>query len=62
MHQQSRPFDVAQDAQRIESLRELAIARGLAFHEISSVTGAGIETQKFAMAAKIFEPQPPAVD
>jgi GTPase len=55
-------IDVAQDAQRTESLRELAASRGLPFHEISSVTGAGIETLKFAMAAKIFEPQPPAVE
>jgi GTP-binding protein len=55
-------IDVAQDAQRTESLRELAASRGLPFHEISSVTGAGIETLKFAMAAKIFEPQPSAVE
>jgi GTP-binding protein len=55
-------IDVAQDAQRIESLRELAISQGLPFQEISSVTGAGIETLKFAMAAKLFEPQPSAVE
>jgi GTP-binding protein len=47
-------IDVAQDAERVESLRELASAKGLPFHEISSVTGQGIEPLKFAMAEAIF--------
>jgi GTP-binding protein len=47
-------IDVAQDAQRVESLRELAGSKGLPFHEISSVTGQGIEPLKFAMAEAIF--------
>jgi GTP-binding protein len=51
-------IDVAQDPQRIESVRQLARDIGLPFHAISSVTGEGIEPLKFAMAAEIFKPQP----
>jgi GTP-binding protein len=43
-------IDVAQDSQRVESLREMAAAEGLPFYEISSVTGQGIEALKYAMA------------
>lgn len=42
-------IDVAQDPARVESLREMASGRGLPFHEISSVTGLGIERLKLAM-------------
>jgi GTP-binding protein len=48
--------DVAQDPQRIESLRELAQSEKLPFFEISSVTGQGIEALKRAMAQEICKP------
>ena len=48
--------DVAQDPQRIESLRELAASEKLPFFEISSVTGQGIEALKRAMAQEICKP------
>ena len=51
-------IDVAQDPARIESLRELAATKGLPFHEISSVTGAGIEALKFAMAELAVRSEP----
>src|SRR2546426_936646 len=41
--------DVAQDPERLESLRRLATEKGLAFYEISSVTGLGLEPLKTAM-------------
>jgi len=46
-------IDAAQDGVRVESLRELARQRGLAFFAISSVTGQGIEDLKFAMAERV---------
>jgi GTP-binding protein len=46
-------MDVAQDAERIEGLRELARERGLPFFAISSATGEGIEDLKFAMAERV---------
>ena len=46
-------MDAAQDAERVAVVRELARQRGLAFFEISSATGAGIEDLKFAMAERI---------
>jgi GTP-binding protein len=49
-------IDVAQDPQRIESLRALAASEQLPFFEISSVTGQGIEELKRAMAQEIFKP------
>lgn len=51
-------IDAAQDPERIESLRRLARERNLEFLEISSVTGAGIDALKFALADRVFESQP----
>ena len=51
-------IDAAQDPGRIESLRRLARERNLDFLEISSVTGAGIDPLKFALAGRVFESQP----
>jgi GTP-binding protein len=50
-------IDAAQDAERIHSLRLLAAERGLDFFEISSVTGAGVDALKFALAERVFESQ-----
>jgi len=47
-------MDVAQDPSRVSSLRELAGKRGLAFFEISSATGRGIDDLKFAMAERVL--------
>ncbi|HEV2688663.1 MAG TPA: GTPase ObgE [Bryobacteraceae bacterium] len=49
-------IDAAQDPERLESLRALAAAEKLPFHEISSVTGQGIDALKFAMAQVIAKP------
>ncbi|HYL74619.1 MAG TPA: GTPase ObgE [Bryobacteraceae bacterium] len=49
-------IDVAQDTERIDSLRALAAAEGLPFYEISSVTGQGIDALKYAMAQIIAKP------
>ena len=49
-------MDVAQDPSRVEALRELAKDRGLAFFEISSATGLGIENLKHAMAERVLAP------
>jgi GTP-binding protein len=46
-------IDVAQKPERLEALRELAHQRGLAFFEISSVTGQGLDELKFAMAERV---------
>lgn len=46
-------IDAAQDPERLEALRNLAHERGLAFFEISSVTGQGLEELKFAMAERV---------
>jgi GTPase len=51
-------MDAAQDPERVASLRRLAEKRGLAFFEISSATGAGIEKLKFAMAERVLAPTP----
>jgi GTP-binding protein len=51
-------LDVAQDAARVDSLRQLAADRGLAYFEISSATGQGIEALKFAMAERVLPPVP----
>lgn len=51
-------IDACQDAERIEQVRTKARERGLPFHAISSVTGAGIEELRYAMAAELF----PAAD
>jgi len=47
-------MDIAQEPERIASLRKVAEDRGLPFFEISSATGEGIERLKFAMAEKVF--------
>jgi GTP-binding protein len=49
-------IDVAQDTSRIDELRDLAENQNLPFFEISSVTGAGIDALKFAMAEAVLEP------
>ena len=51
-------MDAAQDPERVDSLRQLAAGRGLAFFEISSATGQGIEALKFAMAERVLQPAP----
>jgi GTPase len=48
--------DVAQDTERIDSLRTLAAAKKLPFFEISSVTGLGIDALKYQMAQVIAKP------
>ena len=53
-------MDAAQDPARVEALRELAHERGLAFFEISSVTGLGIENLKHAMGERVLPPVPVA--
>jgi len=47
-------LDIAQDPARIAALRGHAASRGLAFFEISSATGQGIEQLKFAMAERVL--------
>jgi GTP-binding protein len=47
-------IDAAQEPERVESLRQLAAAKGLPFFAISSVTGQGIADLRFAMAARIL--------
>src|SRR3954453_1253218 len=47
-------LDVAQDRDRVDSLKDLAHERGLPFFEISSATGQGIEDLKFAMAERVL--------
>jgi GTP-binding protein len=49
-------MDAAQDPERVTALRNLAAARGLAFFEISSATGQGIDALKFAMAERVLAP------
>ncbi len=51
-------MDVAQDPERVARLRDLAKSRGLAFFEISSVTGQGIDNLKHAMAERVWAPAP----
>lgn len=46
-------MDVAQDPERIASLRNLAKERGLPYFEISSATGLGIDALKRAMAESL---------
>jgi GTP-binding protein len=47
-------IDAAQEPERVESLRKLAVDKGLPFFAISSATGQGITELKFAMASKIL--------
>ena len=49
-------MDIAQDTELVESLRALAHERGLAFLEISSASGQGIDALKFAMAERVLPP------
>jgi len=51
-------MDVAQDPERVESLRKLAAGRGLDYFEISSATGQGIDALKFAMAERVLTEKP----
>jgi len=48
--------DVAQDHERVESVRKMAEEAGLPFYQISSVTGQGIEELKYAMAQVVLHP------
>jgi GTPase len=48
--------DVAQDSVRIEGLKALADDKHLPFHEVSSVTGQGIEELKYKMAQFLAKP------
>jgi len=50
-------MDAAQDPARVESLRQIAAERGLAFFEISSVTGQGLDELRYAMAARVLVPR-----
>ena len=50
-------LDAAQDRARVDALQNLAHERGLAFFEISSATGQGIEELKFAMAERVLAPE-----
>jgi GTP-binding protein len=47
-------MDALQDSERVEGLRKLAKERGLPFFELSSATGQGVETLKFAMAERVL--------
>jgi len=51
-------LDVAQDRDRVDALRSLAAERGLAYFEISGVTGLGIEALKRAMADRVLVAAP----
>ncbi|MDQ6758843.1 MAG: GTPase ObgE [Acidobacteriota bacterium] len=51
-------IDVAQDPERVASLRTLAAEAGMPLYEISSVTSQGIEQLKYAMAQAVFLEQP----
>ena len=51
-------MDVAQDPARVDALRQLAQDRGLAFFEISSAAGTGIEELKYAMGERVLAPLP----
>ena len=50
-------MDAAQDPARVESLRRIAAERGLAFFEISSVTGQGLDELRYAMAERVLVPR-----
>jgi GTPase len=52
-------MDAAQDPARVESLRRIAAERGLAFFEISSVTGQGLDELRYAMAERVLPPRQP---
>jgi GTPase len=50
-------MDAAQDPARVESLRQVAAERGMAFFEISSVTGQGLDELRYAMAERVLVPK-----
>jgi GTPase len=50
-------MDAAQDPARVESLRQIAAERGLAFFAISSVTGQGLDELRYAMAERVLAPK-----
>ena len=52
-------MDAAQDPARVDSLRQIAAERGLAFFEISSVTGQGLDELRYAMAERVLVPKKP---
>jgi GTP-binding protein len=52
-------MDVAQDPARVLALRLHVVERGMAYFEISSATGLGIEKLKFAMAERVLAPALP---
>src|SRR5665213_2871721 len=54
-------MDVAQDPDKVRAIRQLADERGMAFYEISSATGQGIETLKFALADRVLVSEPSEV-
>jgi GTPase len=47
-------MDIAQDPERATALRNHATERGMAFFEISSATGRGIDALKYAMAERVL--------
>ena len=47
-------MDAAQDPARVESLRQIAAERGLAFFPVSSVTGQGLDELRYAMAERVL--------
>src|SRR5262249_14060828 len=47
-------IDAAQDPERVASLERLAVERRLPFLKISSVTGAGLDDLKWAMAERVL--------
>jgi GTP-binding protein len=51
-------MDAAQDPARAASLKRLAADRGLTYLEISSVTGAGLEALKHAIAERVLVERP----
>ena len=51
-------MDAAQNPERVAALRRHAEERGLAFFEISSATGLGIDALKFAMAERVLAAVP----
>jgi len=53
-------MDAAQDPARVQSLRHIAEERGMPFFEISSVTGAGLDKLRHAMADRVLAPNKPA--
>jgi len=55
-------IDACQDTERIAVVEAKAAERGFSFLRISSVTGEGIETLRYAIAARLFEPAAPATD